>query len=93
MMIQTMQTEPIDVLRAMVRLSLARMYLVDLERGYNFGNMVDGRGAGFNCSKPRWIDLILKIAAEARPFVPDATAIVMARLQAACPELTNPPQQ
>ena len=39
--------ESIDVLRAMVRLSLARMYLVDLERGYNFGNMVDGRGAGF----------------------------------------------
>lgn len=86
-----MQTEPIDVLRAMVRLSLARMYLVDLEKEYNFGNMVDGRGAGFNCSKPRWIEIILRIAAEAKPFAPDAAAIVMARLQAACPDLNNQP--
>lgn len=78
-----MQSESIEVLRALVRLSLARMYLVDLERGYNFGNMVDGRGAAFNCSKQRWIELITKIAAEAMPLAPDATAIVLSRLQAA----------
>lgn len=85
-----MQNESIEVLRARVRLSLARMYLVDLERGYNFGNMVDGRGAGFNCSRALWIERILKIAAEAMPFAPDAAAIVLARLQAAClGEATN----
>lgn len=84
-----MEQEPIEVLRARVRLSLARMYVLDLENKANFGNMVDGRGAGFNCSKPRWIELVLKICAEARPAIPDAVAIVLARLKAACPEVAT----
>lgn len=88
-----METEPIEILRARARLSLARMYVTDLENKANFGNMVDGRGAGFNCSKPRWIELVLKICAEALPFIPDATAIVLGRLKAACPEVIIPGEE
>lgn len=89
----TNELEPIEILRARARLSLARMYVADLENKANFGNMVDGRGAGFNCSKPRWIELTLKICAESMPFLPDATAIVLARLKAACPEVIIPGEE
>lgn len=88
-----MDTEPIEVLRARARLSLARMYVADLENKANFGNMVDGRGAGFNCSKPRWIELVLKICAEALPFLTDDVAIVLGRLKAACPEVIIPGEE
>jgi len=37
----TAELEPIEVLRARVGLSVARMYLVDLENKADFGRMVD----------------------------------------------------
>lgn len=85
--------EPIEVLRSRVSLSLARMYLVDLENKADFGRMVDGRGSGYNASRSRWIDIILRLTAEAMPFVPDATAIVLARLKVACPEVIIPGEE
>ena len=85
--------EPIEVLRARVGLSLSRMYLTDLENKADFGRMVDSRGSGFNASKARWIDIILRLSAEAMPFLPDATAIVLARLKAACPEVIIPGEE
>ena len=87
------ELEPIEVLRARVGLSLARMYVTDLENKANFGNMVVCRGSGFNCSKPRWVELVLKICAETKPLLPDDVVIVLARLKAACPEVVLPGEE
>lgn len=89
----TTELEPIEVLRARVGLSVARMYLVDLENKADFGRMVDSRGSGFNASKARWIDIILRLSAEAMPFIPDDVAIVLGRLKAACPEVIIPGEE
>lgn len=77
-------------LLASARLSLARMYLKDLENKADFGRMVDGRGSAYNCSKARWIEFILKIAAEAMPLIPGATTLVIERLKVACPDAVIP---
>lgn len=88
------QTEVIPIERqrllASARLSLARMYLRDLENKADFGRMVDGRGSAYNCSETKWIGLILKIAAEAMPLIPDATMLVVERLKVACPNAVIP---
>ena len=89
----TTEDEPIEMLRARSRLSLARMYVVDLENKADMGRMVDSRGSGFNASKARWIDIILRLSAEAMPLLPDATAIVLARLKVACPEVIIPGEE
>lgn len=79
-----------QILSARVSLSLARIYLTDLENKADMGRMVDGRGSSYNASRARWISIILRLSAEAMPFVPDATAIVLARLKAACPDVIIP---
>jgi|GEM_PF-3255270 len=81
-----MPTE-LDMLRARLRLSHARMYLRDLEQGADFGRMVDSRGSNFNCSPAIWIGFIQKICAECCPFIPDQVGTVLARLEPYAPRL------
>ena len=89
----TTEDEPIEMLRARSRLSLARMYVVDLENKADMGRMVDSRGSGFNASKALWIERILKICAESNPLLADDVAIVLGRLKAACPEVIIPGEE
>ena len=79
----------LDLLRARCRLSLARMYLVDLETGADFGRMVDARGTAFNCSRAIWIGFILKIANETMLLLPEATNAVLIRMCTVCPEVAQ----
>jgi len=78
------------ILRARVGISTARMYLADLENKADMGRMVDSRGSGFNASKPRWIEIILRIATETKLIIPDATNDVIYRLMAVAPEVVMP---
>jgi len=75
-----MPTE-LDMLRARLRISHARMYLRDLEQGADFGRMVDSRGSNFNSSKTIWIGFIQKICRECLPFLPGEVGTVLARLE------------
>ena len=84
-----MPTE-LDLLRARLRLSHARMYLRDLENDANFGRMVDSRGSSFNASRNRWIEIILRITTETKPVIPDATSEVVYRLMIAVPDVALP---
>lgn len=55
-----------EMLVSRVRLSLAKMYQNDLDRGVDFGRMVDSRGAGFpNSNRATWIERIARIKQEA----------------------------
>jgi hypothetical protein len=63
-----------ELLTARVKLSLARMYLSDLRNGVDFGRMVDGRGAGFNCNASLWRERIQRIASEIAALLPDEAA-------------------
>jgi len=60
-----------------IRLSLAKMYLADLRNGVDFGRMVDGRGAGFNCNASLWRERIQKIAQEIASLLPDESRALL----------------
>lgn len=56
-----------QILYARGRLSLAKMYLYDLENG-------------INCPKAVWVGFVEKICAECSPLLPDESATIMARV-------------
>lgn len=70
-----------ELLVARVRLSLARMYLSDLQSGVDFGRMVDGRGAGFpNANRATWTERVQRIAQEIQALLPVEAAALLAGL-------------
>jgi hypothetical protein len=70
---------------ASIRLSLARMYLRDLEAAPNghpdFSQMVGSGGERLACSPAIWTAKIERICDEVAPLMPTEAAVILARLQ------------
>lgn len=77
-----------EILYARGRLSLAQMYMRDLEGDADFGRMVDDKGVAFNCSRTRWIEIVRSICNETESLLPAQSYAMRQRVDAYAEQTT-----